>query len=299
MSNNKDLPAHIELLTVGELDNPMLSSAVLQIDSKKGAFVPPRLTQQEVDSLMPIESMIVYNLDQQTLQVRQGNAWVSFSDRGVTLVNTGIGLTGGPITSGGVISLEDTGVVAGSYSNPSLTVDLTGRIMNIQNGVRPQSLCFLEAIMSQDQIIVGGGQKFGLLTPLNFDRALTNKNFPGNPFRDSNQIVLPYKGLYQFSTIINFKSPDGAGNGGCVQVSYNLLDTKGSSIVRTFSPQTTLILGPDEGVYPNFSSSILIYNDQPNQSIQACIQHSLIDGMEILHDPSLTIAQLYALSVEK
>jgi hypothetical protein len=46
----------------------------------------------------------------------------------VTQINTGGGLTGGPITSVGTIALTQTGVAAATYANPTITVDEYGRI---------------------------------------------------------------------------------------------------------------------------------------------------------------------------
>lgn len=294
MSNNKDLPAHIELLTVGEEINPMLPSAVFQVDSKKGALVVSRLTQKEIDALTPWEGMVLYNLDELTLQVRQGRAWVSFSDRGVTFVDTGTGLKGGPITSKGSISLEDTGVVSGTYYNPSMTVDSTGRIMNIKDGTSPQSsTCFLEAILSQDQTIDTHS-----IVPLNFDRALTNKNYAGNPFRSANQIVLPYKGLYHLNTIVTFKTDNTSYDDGWVQLSFNLLDSMGRSTIRTNLLQKSFVQSIDN-LYPNFSGcSLLFYNEEPNQSVQICIQSQIDTPVIVEHDPYLTIAQISGVSIE-
>jgi trimeric autotransporter adhesin len=82
--------------------------------------------------------MIRYNTDIALFEGYVNGAWTSFSSgSGVTSIITGTGLTGGPITSTGTISIANTAVTAGSYGSTTqvgtFTVNGQGQLTAASN----------------------------------------------------------------------------------------------------------------------------------------------------------------------
>jgi hypothetical protein len=71
------------------------------------------------------------------LACTNGLKWATPSGGTVTSVTAGAGLAGGTITTTGSIALSTSGVTAGAYTYPSITVDTYGRIISAADGSTP------------------------------------------------------------------------------------------------------------------------------------------------------------------
>ena len=80
-------------------------------------------------SVSAVNGTLRYNSDFGVLEAYLNGVWTTLaSGSGVTSIATGTGLTGGPITSTGTISIANTAVTAGSYTAANITVNAQGQI---------------------------------------------------------------------------------------------------------------------------------------------------------------------------
>jgi hypothetical protein len=99
-------------------NNPVLSGV-------EGVTVPSGTSAERPSS--PNDGEIRYNTDLGLFEGYLSGSWQTFASggSGVTSIATGTGLTGGPITSTGTISIADTAVTAGSYGGAAKTLSAT------------------------------------------------------------------------------------------------------------------------------------------------------------------------------
>lgn len=114
--------------TIGIASNPVLPGT--------GAVTVPvgSLVQRPVGAL----GQIRYNTGLASFEGYTSSGWGAIvAGTAVTLINTGTGLTGGPITSSGTISLADTAVTAGTYGSATqsaqVAVNAQGQITSASN----------------------------------------------------------------------------------------------------------------------------------------------------------------------
>jgi trimeric autotransporter adhesin len=112
-----------------------------------------------------VNGMFRYNTDLALFEGFINGSWqVIAAGTGVTSVATGTGLTGGPITSTGTISIAATGVTAGSYGStsqvPSYTVNAQGQLTSASNiTISPTDIGAVTSVSgTSGEITSSGGQ---------------------------------------------------------------------------------------------------------------------------------------------
>jgi len=124
-----------QITVVNGTTTPVLSIASNPIIPGTGSLAFPAGTTGQ-RSLGPVNGMFRYNTTTATFEGYANNAWGSIATgAGVTSVATGTGLTGGPITSTGTISIANTAVTAGTYGDsstvPQFAVNAQGQLTSV------------------------------------------------------------------------------------------------------------------------------------------------------------------------
>jgi hypothetical protein len=123
------------------VDNPVLPGAAsVQVPAGDTAERP----------LSPADGMIRYNSDLALFEGYINGNWAVFSSgaTGVVSIATGIGLTGGPITSTGTISIANTAVTAGSYGGAAQTLSATVNAQGQLTALSAQSIAIANTQVS-------------------------------------------------------------------------------------------------------------------------------------------------------
>lgn len=100
-------------------------------------LIVPTEPNSTVPTTPPDQGRFAYDDVDNKMMYSDGYVWTVIGNGTVSLINTGTGLTGGPITTTGTISMADTTVVAGSYTYASFTVNAQGQLTAASSGVQP------------------------------------------------------------------------------------------------------------------------------------------------------------------
>jgi hypothetical protein len=132
------------------------------------------------------DGMIRYNTDISSYEVYEAGSWSSLPGGAVTLINTGTGLTGGPITSSGTIALANTGVLPATYGTaaavPQIVVNAQGQITSATEvAIDPAAIGAVASVTgTANEIDAVGTTNVVLSLPTNMD--FTGKTVTGGTF---------------------------------------------------------------------------------------------------------------------
>jgi len=163
--------------TIGLADNPIIPGT--------GAIqIPAGTTGQRPSG---VAGKIRYNSSDGAYEGYSAGSWRQFSlSGGVTLVDTGTGLTGGPITGTGTISIANTAVTAGSYGSAtqvgSFTVNAQGQLTAAANvTVTPAGIGAVASVSGTANEITATGTSVVVLS-LPAALTFTGKTITGGTF---------------------------------------------------------------------------------------------------------------------
>ena len=233
--------SQIGITNTNGVGNPVFSIADNAILPGTGSMtIPTGTTGQQPSS--PVVGMMRYDTTVGAYYGYSSGAWRQFSlSGGVTEVNTGTGLTGGPITGIGTISIADTTVVAGAYGSSTevgtFTVNAQGQLTAASNvAISASSIGAVTTINGTPNEITATGTStvtLSLPTALTF----TGKTVTGGTF--SNTTVT---GATQTGGTIN-NTPIGAttpSTGAFTTLSASVSGTVGGDTITTNTAAQTL-----------------------------------------------------------
>lgn len=153
----------------GVLGSPVISLADDPILPGTGAVkIPVGTTAQRP---VGVDGMIRYNTDISSYEAYESGSWYALPAGAVTLINTGTGLTGGPITGTGTISIANTGVSAATYGSSSasaqIAVNAQGQITSASSvSITPASIGAVASVSgTANEITVTGTTNVTLSLP--------------------------------------------------------------------------------------------------------------------------------------
>jgi hypothetical protein len=175
----------IGITNTNGVGNPVFSIADDPVFPGVGSItVPVGTTGQRGTGVV---GKVRYNSTDGAYEGFSGGAWRQFSlSGGVTLVDTGTGLTGGPITGAGTISIANTTVTAGSYGSGTqvgtFTVNAQGQLTAAANvTITPSGIGAVASVSGTANEITATGTStvvLSLPTALTF----TGKTITGGTF---------------------------------------------------------------------------------------------------------------------
>ena len=160
--------------TIGIATNPTLPGTAY-------VLIPKGTTAQRPGS--PQDGMMRFNTDLSVFEVYESGIWSSLPGGAITQINTGPGLTGGPITTTGTISVAETGVVSGTYGSTTsvgrFTVSSRGLITYADElAISAASIGAVTSVVGTANEITssgGGSPQIGLASAIDFSgKTLTN-----------------------------------------------------------------------------------------------------------------------------